>query len=206
MSKPIVLLGYGGHGKVLLDSLLILGVEMMAVVDPALRQDQQPDGIPLWANDEAIMALAPEDILLVNGIGSVRSCAARDAIFQRFRERGFGFASVIHPSAIISPRTILGAGCQVMAGAVVQAGTRLDDNCIINTRASVDHDCIIGRSVHVAPGAVLCGSVTVGEQSHIGSGAIVIQGITINPGSLVPAGSVVTHSPGDTRIERQPKA
>jgi acetyltransferase-like isoleucine patch superfamily enzyme len=64
-------------------------------------------------------------------------------------------------------------------------------NSIINTRASVDHDCVIGAHVHLAPGVTLSGGVTVGEGTHIGTGAVVIQGMTIGPRAIVGAGAVV---------------
>jgi UDP-perosamine 4-acetyltransferase len=195
MNRPVVIIGGGGHGKVLIDALLILGADIRGVADPSLRPEDSPFGVPVLGNDDAVLALAPNDILLVNGVGSIRSTAARDGIYQRFTSRGFHFASIIHPSATISPRAVLEAGCQVMAGAIVQCGARIGANCIVNTRASIDHDCVVGRSVHIAPGAVLCGNVTIGERSHIGSGAVIIQGIEIAPGTLVLAGAVITATP-----------
>jgi len=78
-----------------------------------------------------------------------------------------------------------------MAGAVVQAGCRIGENVIVNTRASIDHDCDIEAHAHVAPGAVLSGCVHVGERAHIGAGATVIQGLTIGAGAIVGAGAVV---------------
>ncbi len=78
-----------------------------------------------------------------------------------------------------------------MAGAVLQTGCRMGENVIINTRASVDHDCIIACHTHVSPGAVLCGNVQVGQGSHIGAGATVIQGVRIACNGMVAAGAVV---------------
>ncbi len=78
-----------------------------------------------------------------------------------------------------------------MAGAVVNIGTRVKENSIINTNASVDHDCLIGAHVHIAPGVTLSGGVTVGEGSHIGTGASVMQGIEIGANVIVGAGAVV---------------
>ena len=192
MSKPVVIIGGGGHGRVLIDALLILGADIMGVADPQLRPEDAPFNVPLLGGDEAIMALSREDVLLVNGVGSIKSTLARDAVYQRFLDLGFRFASVVHPSAMVSPRAIVEVGCQIMAGAVVQCDAQIGVNSIINTRSSVDHGCSIGRSVHIAPGVVLCADVRIGEGSHVGSGAVIIQGIEIASRSLIPAGSVVT--------------
>jgi len=84
-----------------------------------------------------------------------------------------------------------------MAGAVVQAGCVIGSNTIINTRASVDHDSKIGAHVHVAPGVVLSGGVTIYDEAHLGTGAVVIQGVTIGRASVVGAGAVVIRDVSD---------
>ena len=100
------------------------------------------------------------------------------------------FVAVIHNKAVIANDVRMGDGTVVMAGAVVQPGTVIGKHCIINTCASVDHDCTLGDFVHVAPGARLCGNVTVGEGALIGAGAVCVPGAVIAPWSLVKAGSV----------------
>ena len=79
-----------------------------------------------------------------------------------------------------------------MAGAVIQPGTVIGDNSIINTHASVDHDCKIDAHVHIAPGAILCGGVCIGERSHVGTGVVIVQNCQIGPGTLVRAGKTFT--------------
>ena len=100
------------------------------------------------------------------------------------------FAVALHEKSVLADGVHLGAGTVVMAGAVVQPGTVIGKHCIINTCASVDHDCTLGDFVHVAPGARLCGNVTVGEGALIGAGAVCVPGAVIAPWSLVKAGSV----------------
>ena len=99
------------------------------------------------------------------------------------------YAKLIHKTAYVVADS-MGQGTVVMAGAVVQPGTIIGKHCIINTCASVDHDCTLGDFVHVAPGARLCGNVTVGEGALIGAGAVCVPGAVIAPWSLVKAGSV----------------
>ena len=78
-----------------------------------------------------------------------------------------------------------------MAGAVIQPGTHIASDSIVNTRAAIDHDCAIGKHVHIAPGCTLSGYVTVGDETHIGAGAVVIQGINVGKRCLVAAGALV---------------
>jgi acetyltransferase EpsM len=98
---------------------------------------------------------------------------------------------IAHPSAIISPSSVIGAGSVVMQGSMIQTLVKIGSHVIINTRSSVDHDCEIGDFVHIAPGAVLCGRVTVGEGTLIGAGAVLLPGVRIGRWAQVSAGAVV---------------
>lgn len=84
-----------------------------------------------------------------------------------------------------------------MAGAVIQPDVTIGANVLINTRASVDHDCRIGDHAHLAPGTTLCGGVCVGHTTHIGAGATVIQGVQIGNRCLIGAGSLVLRDVAD---------
>jgi sugar O-acyltransferase (sialic acid O-acetyltransferase NeuD family) len=97
-----------------------------------------------------------------------------------------------HPASFVSPSSSLGKGSQVLAGSVISVLSTIGEACIINTNASVDHECLIGDGVHIAPGATLCGCVTVERFSMIGAGAVVLPRTKIGEGSVIGAGSVVT--------------
>lgn len=85
----------------------------------------------------------------------------------------------------------VGEGTVFMPGSIIMPGCRIGKHCIINTRASVDHDCILENYVSIAPGATICGGVHIGEGASIGAGAVVVQGVTIKPWEKIPAGAVV---------------
>ena len=162
-------------------------------------------GIPILGTDEDIRHYNRKEIELVNGIGSVGVATLRRSVYEKFKAQGFHFRQVIHPSAVISRRAVLEEGVQVMAGAVINIGSRIGEDTIINTRASVDHDCRIGRHVHIAPGVTLSGSVSVGDETLIGTGSSVIQGISIGESSLVGAGSnVINNIPDDCKVYGNP--
>ena len=154
-------------------------------------------GIPILGTDKDIRHYNRKKIELVNGIGSVGVATLRRSVYEKFKAQGFHFRQVIHPSAVISRRAVLEEGVQVMAGAVINIGSRIGEDTIINTRSSVDHDCRIGKHVHIAPGVTLSGGVSVGDETLIGTGSSAIQGIRIGEGSLVGAGSVVIHDVSD---------
>jgi len=136
------------------------------------------------------------------GVGVMPGDTRRAALIETCTRRGFELISVVHPSAIIAPRHEFGVGVQVLAGAVVQGGVRLGDNVIINTRASVDHDCVIGQDVMIGPGAILCGLVSVAAGAYVGAGAVLLPGVRIGARAVVGAGCTVTGdvAGGDTVV------
>jgi sugar O-acyltransferase (sialic acid O-acetyltransferase NeuD family) len=192
MYLPVIVLGGGGHCRVLLDTLGLLGKKVLGVCEKdVVGIGSIVNGVPVIGTDDEVLRFHRHDVELVNGIGSVGSTGVRAALFKHFRSLGYRFSTVIHPTAIIASDVVVEEGAQIMAGAVIQTGCRIGFNSIINTRASIDHDCVIGADAHLAPGVVLSGNVNVCRGVHIGTGAIVIQGINICQNSIVGAGSAV---------------
>lgn len=192
MSLPVIVLGAGGHAKVLIEALLASSAVITGIVDPdQTLLGTKLFGVPVLGGDEVLSEFPSSEVLLVNGLGSIGLPIRRRKLFEKFINLGYNFSTVVHPSAIVASDVTLCDGSQIMAGVVIQPGTRIGSNVLINTMASVDHDCFIGDHTHVAPGVTLSGSITVGALSHIGTGATVIQGICIGEGSLVGAGALV---------------
>ncbi|MEO5362696.1 MAG: acetyltransferase [Magnetococcus sp. DMHC-8] len=194
MARQWILLGCGGHGRVLLATLQALGWmdRLVGILD---QDPQAPDRlgwpIPLLGDDGYLSTLHTREIRLLNGLGSVASTTRRREVYQKWQAQGYTFASVRHPTAWLADSVHPGEGVQVMAGAVIQTGCQLGENVLVNTRAVLDHDCLLHDHVHVASGAVLCGQVQVGAGAHVGAGATVIQGIQIGANACVGAGAVV---------------
>jgi UDP-perosamine 4-acetyltransferase len=187
-----VLIGAGGHARVVADLLRILGAGIAGVydADPG-RHGTVAFGLPVVGGDDAALALPPASIWAINGVGSIGPATTRCAVYERFTAAGFEFPALVHPTACLSPDAALESGVQVMAGAVVGPGARLGENSLVNTRAVVEHDCRVAAHAHVAPGATLCGGVVVGRAAHVGAGAVVIQGMAVGDGALVAAGAAV---------------
>ncbi|MDZ5456535.1 acetyltransferase [Azohydromonas lata] len=193
---PLVLLGAGGHAKVVLSLVRAAGLALHGVCDPALARQgvAQWRGLPVLGGDEALDALAPSAVALANGIGQLAQGTLRRDVYERLARRGFRFPALVHPQAWVDPSAVLADGVQVMAGAVVQADCRVGENTIVNTRASLDHDCLIGAHVHVAPGACLCGTVSVGDGAFVGAGATVLPNLTLGERAVVAAGATLARS------------
>jgi sugar O-acyltransferase (sialic acid O-acetyltransferase NeuD family) len=203
MTTPILIIGGGGHSKVLIEALQLRSVKILGILDadPA-KTGMNVSGIRILGDDSALSAYSPDTVLLVNGIGSIHVPKQRMTVFEKFKAKGFTFATVIHPSAVVASDVILQEGVQIMAGAVIQPGSAIGSNTIVNTNVTVDHDCIIGSHVHLSPGVTLSGGVRIGTTVHLGTGATVIQGVKIGASSFVGAGAViVTDIPNGSQVK-----
>lgn len=193
---PLIMLGAGGHAKVLYALAIAAKRKVVGVCDPRLARDDQKmwQGLPVLGGDDILENVDPCQIGLINGIGQLVGNLMRERIHKKMQQAGFCFPVLIHPTAWIAPSVDLADGVQIMAGAVIQPDCTIGQNTIINTCASVDHDCIIGANVHVAPGAILCGGVQVGAGAFIGAGAVVIQELEVGAEAVVGAGTTLTRS------------
>jgi sugar O-acyltransferase (sialic acid O-acetyltransferase NeuD family) len=198
-SKPWVLLGAGGHANVVLALLRELQCEVVCVSDPSLLAQSVPvwQGLPVFDDATLLAQHSPTNVFLANGVGFVQTPEPRQRVFNTYAQMGFVFPALVHPFTWVAKDALVGEGVQIMAGAVVQAGTQLGANTLVNTGARIDHGCQIGPHCHVACGAILCGTVHLGTHTFIGAGAVVIQGISLGDHCTVGAGSVVLHSHGN---------
>lgn len=207
-TAPTILLGAGGHAKVVLDLLRLLDYHVLGVCDPEMvaRGISQWRGLPVLGTDEAVMQYSPESITLANGLGSVPGQQLkRRRLHERFTNLGYYFVTLVHPSVILGSDVELGRGVQVMAGVIVQADTIVGDNVILNTGSRIDHDGLVGDHVHVAPGAVVSGNVAISEGCHIGPASVVIQSIKLAKDSVVGAGTTVLYDlPENCQLTGQP--
>ena len=193
MSKPVLVLGAGGHAVVVIDILRQLNCTVLGVV--AKEQPKvQPvfEGLTWYSSDDDVLTFDKDSLLLVNAIGSLPGQDTRFKVHQKFKQEGYNFMTVVSPKAIVSDFASLAEGVHLMPGCIVNANAFIGEGTIINSGAIVEHDCLIGKHNHVAPGAVLSGTVHTGDYVHIATGAMVIQGIQIGERALVGAGSTVT--------------
>jgi len=192
MNKPIIILGAGEHARVLLEILLqqkqpVIG---LTEINPQIH-GQYYQNTPVLGNDDIILTYSPDEIALVNGLGSAKQPILRRKVFERFKSQYYNFAAVQHPQVTISPSAKIGEGCQILPQVVINTESHIADNVLLNTGAIVEHNCMIGNHCHIATGATLCGHCQIGNNVHIGAGATLIQQITVGNHSVIAAGAVV---------------
>jgi len=203
MNEPgsVVIIGAGGHARVLAASLKAQGVTIQGFLDPALR-GQRFLGVEVLGDDELLETFDPAKLAVVNGIGAKPTrtgpgLETRRAVHERMKQKGFTIRKVVHPSAVVGEEVQIGEGAQIMAGAVIQPNVILGEGAVVNTRVSIDHDCVIGAHAFVGPGATLCGTVVIGEQAFIGAGAVILPEVRIGAFAIVAAGLTVRKSVGE---------
>lgn len=188
---PVIILGAGGHAKVVADVLVLSGYKVLGLISPDEKKGSFCFGIKVLGDDEVILTYGADEVLLANGIGSLPNVNLRWDLAKRFRDKNYRFVNVIHPSAIISEDVKLEEGVQIMAGSVIQPGTYIGKDTIINTAANVDHDCQISQNCHISPGVTLSGNVKIKDGTHLGTGTVVIQNIEVGKNCIIAAGSVI---------------
>jgi len=194
MKHKLLLIGAGGHCKVIIDLLMkSKEYDVGGIIDLKERIGDNISGVRVVGTDLDLLKFYKKGIkYCFISIGSVGESNLRAKLYGLARKTGFIFPTLVHPSALISSQAIIGYGNYIAPGAVINAGAQLGNNCIINTGAIIEHDCKLGDFVHLSPGSVLSGGVKIGDYSHIGAGSIVIQGLIIGARVMVGAGSVVT--------------
>nr|WP_051527119.1 acetyltransferase [[Eubacterium] cellulosolvens] len=181
----LIIIGAGGHGKVVADIAKRKGYEDIVFLDNDTSV-KECFGYPVIGPDTRDRELEG-DLFVAVGNPFIRM-----KLMERNKERSF--PTLIHPDAVIADDTEIGGGTVVMAGTVVNPGTKIGMGCIVNTSASVDHDCIVGDYSHISVGAHLCGTVKIGNRVWVGAGATVSNNVNICPDITIGAGAVVIHN------------
>ena len=182
MFKPLILIGAGGHGKVVLDAAIKAGYSVVGFLDDYYERNIL--GYRWLGKLSEFEKYVDKNIFII----SIGDNILRKKISKTIEAE---WASIIHPSAIKGMNVIIGLGTVVMAGTVLNSCVRIGRHCIINTSAVIEHDCIISNYVHISPGVVLCGGVNISDSTWIGAGAVIKNGISICQNVIIGAGAVV---------------
>lgn len=184
----LLIIGAGGHAKVVIDVARAAGFTPVASLDPA-AVGNDCNGVGVVGGDD----MAPE--LFAGGMRAaviaIGDNRLRCRIAERLRDIGFTFPTLVHPSAVVSGSAEIGIGTIVMPNAVVNADTSVGDFAIVNSAAIVEHDCVLGRGAHVAPGTRLGGGVVVGCCALVGIGSTARPGSLIGDDAVIGAGSTI---------------
>lgn len=188
MNKKIVIIGAGGHGKVVANIAKLNGYEEILFLDDG--GDKKINGLyPVVGTTSEIGNYKDYDFIVAIGNNQVRN-----KITTNLYDNSYKVVTLIHPTAVIDETVIIGDGSVVMANAVINAYAKLGKGCIVNTAATIDHDDVLEDYVHVCPGANVAGSTTIGYESWVGIGSSVINNVTIAPKCMIGAGTVVVNN------------
>jgi UDP-perosamine 4-acetyltransferase len=187
----VVIIGAGGHGRVVLDILNAAGGHsVVAFLDADLSlRGTSVGSVPVLGPVNLLAKLWQQKVR--HGIVAIGDNATRRRYGELLRQQGFELINAVHPSAAVSASAKLGRNVVVAAQAAICAEARVDDYAIINTGAIVDHETHVAAGAHITPGVCLAGRVQVGEDAFVGLGACVIQCLSIGRGAIVGAGAVV---------------
>jgi sugar O-acyltransferase (sialic acid O-acetyltransferase NeuD family) len=203
----LLIIGAGGHGKVVADTALLLGWENVAFLDDRAAALEPLLGLPVVGT---LSDLPAQGRVFSSAIVALGDATLRLELTDRCRRSGLEVVSILHPMAYVSRFASMGPGCVAFAQSAVNAGAKMGAACIVNTGATVDHDCLIGEGVHICPGAHLAGNVRVGDRSWVGIAATIRQGLTIGRDAIVGAGAVVVADVADastvTGVPARPRA
>jgi acetyltransferase EpsM len=189
--RRLILIGGGEHSRVVAEAARAEGQgELLGFVDPEpCAETIRRLGVPRLGDDSALDEHPGAwGVLCMAAFGSL---AARKRIVARLSPKLAGWATVIHPSAWVSPTAIVESGSVIMAGAVLQSGARVGPHSVVNSGAIVEHDVEMSAFSHAGPRVVLGGGARVGEGAYIGMGAAVRDHVTIGAEALIGMGAVV---------------
>lgn len=183
MCKEVIIIGAGGHGKVIADIIEKCGDKVIGFLDDGARQDEI-FGYPILGTSADCQKFCDKEFIIAIGNNSIRKKIAE-------ANNNLSFYTAIHPTAVISRGVEIGFGTCVMAGCVINADTKIGNHAIINSGSVVEHDNTLADFVHLSPGAVLCGTVSVGECTHVGAGVTVRNNTNITGDVIIGVGAAV---------------
>ena len=196
--KAFLILGGGGHGKVVADLIRSLGYVVHGYVDAdpqKLGTVVEPGGAKVVINQDAFFGLVGSGTPLPDGEVAVALAigdnSTREGLLRRVGD--WEMPCLIHPSSNVSASARIGRGTVLLPRVVVNAAAVVGEGVILNTACVVEHDCVVASGAHLSPGSILSGGARVGERAWIGSGAVVVPGVEIGADAIVGAGAVVIH-------------
>jgi UDP-perosamine 4-acetyltransferase len=188
LNSAVIVIGAGGHAKVVIEILRSTGYQIAYCVggddSPLFCLD-----VPVLQGDDHLVQLRSKGY--TNAFPAIGSNSLRTKLCKHAITLGYEIVSAISPHSYVSPSATIGYGVAIMGGVVINAQSVVQDMCIINTGATVDHDCYIGYGVHIAPGSSLAGNVRVGDRAFLGIGTSAIPNSIIGEDSVIGAGGVV---------------
>jgi sugar O-acyltransferase (sialic acid O-acetyltransferase NeuD family) len=192
--EKVLIVGAGGHGRAVADTIELMGMyEIAGFLDDVYPEKHAVWDYPLLGATSDLSAFTRYAGALVVAIGNNK---VRKSVFERAKAAGFTIPSIVHPSAVVSRRAVIGEGCCLMAGSVVGTEAVLGQGCVVNVNASVDHHCRLDDFAHLGVGVHLAGGVRVGASAWMQAGSSAGYLVEVPAGSVVPPGTGLSADPG----------
>lgn len=190
-TREFIVLGSGGHAGVIVDLLESCKYKIAGIIVKNYDHNLFL-GYPILGDDKYLKSLASNKYYFAIGVGTANnSLETRQKIFLNLKRLNFLVPSIVHKSAIVSPRAKLFEGSQILMGAKIGANATIGENTIINTNSNIEHEVKIGGHCHIAPSSTICGKTVLGKKVFLGAGTTVLNDIKIVDNCLIGAGSLV---------------
>lgn len=191
--EKIVLLGFGGHAKSIIDTIETLKkYEIVGISDVVEKQGERYRKYSVAYQDEQLEYLFDAGIKnLFISVGYMGNSHIRNELFLLAKKIGYSFPPIIDPTAIVAKDVIIEEGVFIGKSAIVNADAKIHKMAIINTGSIIEHESEIGDFTHIAVGTVICGQANIGNNSFVGSNATIIQNIQVGNDVIIGAGCVV---------------
>ena len=193
VKKNLILLGGGGHCKSVIDVAESAGYNILGVLDMPQDVGKPILDYKVIGTDDEIPQYVDKAEFVIT-VGFIKNPAVRIKLYNRVKEAGGKFATIVASTAHVSKYATLGEGTVVMHQAVVNAGAQIGVNCIINTFTNIEHDAVVGDQCHISTGTMVNGDCKIGERVFIGSQSVLANGIFVCDDIIVGAGSLVRKS------------
>lgn len=188
MSKQVIIIGAGGHSKVIADSIIKSGDELLGFLDDNLEKKTkiiEEYEVLGKVEDSLFLQKQNKDLYFIIGIGNNY---VRKGIYEKYK---LNYYTCIHPTAVIGMQVDIKEGTVIMSNVCINSNAKIGKNCIINTGSIIEHDNKIEDYVHISPNATLCGTVKIGELTHIGAGTVIRNNIQVTDNCIIGAGAVI---------------
>ena len=191
--KPLVLIGGGGHCKSVIEAAESAGYQILGVLDMPEEVGKAVLSTKVIGIDDDIPAYVDKAEFVIT-VGFIKNPAIRIKLYNKVKEAGGKFATIVASTAHVSKYATIGEGTVVMHQAFVNAGANVGNNVILNTFTNIEHDAVIGNQCHISTGTMVNGDCKVGDNCFIGSQSVLANGITVGDDIVVGAGSLVRKS------------
>lgn len=192
MKKKIILIGGGGHAQSCIEIInQHKEFKLIGFFDKNKNIKKIFSFNNLYLKNKDINFFKNKINFLILGIGFIKNSKQREKIYQELVDNNFKFENLISKNSTLSKFAKIGKANQIFNNVIVNAGSVIEDNVILNNNCLIDHNCKVGQNTHISTGAILNGDVVIGNNTFIGSGSIINQGIKVGKNCIIGSGSII---------------